>query len=148
MAAAGVHAEDRRDRPSSSYGAFLGTLAAVADAERKGLALCLERETADMLYLLTDSQAALHTALNLSQGVPPRSGLEVALKKALWNRRDQDTAITWIRSHIGIPGNVKADRRAAYESLLGRVASSQGVRTVSRAIRRSDRAQQGPGYFT
>ena len=71
----------------------------MAGAERKAVALSLEQEKADMLYILTDSQAALHTALNLSQGAPPRSGVEKDLKKALWNRKDQDTAITWIRSH-------------------------------------------------
>jgi len=41
-----------------SYGAYLGPLATVADAERKAVALGPGQETADMLYLLTDSQSA------------------------------------------------------------------------------------------
>jgi len=91
----------------------------VADAERKAIALGLEQETADMHYLLTDSQAALHTDLNLSKGVPPKSGVEKELKMALWKRRDQDMAVAWIRSHIGIPGNDNADRKVAFEEILG-----------------------------
>jgi len=96
-----------------------------------------------MLFLLTDSQAALVT--HSDQPKPPRSGIEVLLKKALHKRRDQDTAIAWIRSHIGIQGNEKADKRAAYESLLGRVsghpqtATEEGIRASSKAIRREDR---------
>lgn len=66
-------------------------------------------------------------------------------------RRDQGTAIAWIRSHIGISGSVKADRRAAYESILGvvsgspRVATEEGIRTISKATRREERVAKGMG---
>lgn len=57
-------------------------------------------------------------------------------------QQGQDTAIAWIRSHIGIPGNVKADQRAAYELHLGvaagstEVATEKGVRAASRDTRK------------
>lgn len=94
MAALAVYSEDWRGRAEMKYGAFLGRLAAVLDAERKAVALRVGKETADMLFLLTDSQSALRTAINLSRGHPPGSGEEVLLKQALHRRRDQDTAIT------------------------------------------------------
>lgn len=40
----------------------------------------------------------------------------------LAKRASSVTAIGRVRSHIGIPGNEKADQRAAYESALGRIA--------------------------
>jgi len=72
------------------------------------------------------------------------------MKQAL-HKRDQDTAIAWIRSHIGIPGNERVGRRAAYESALGVTAGSphtateEGLRAGSRATGRDDRWCKGFG---
>jgi len=52
----------------------------------------------------------------------PRSGIEVQLTEALRKREHLDTAISWIRSHIGIEGNEKADDAAALASILGEIA--------------------------
>jgi len=110
--------------------------------------LSAEQETADMLFILTDSQAALHMAVNLSNAAPPRSGIEKDLKVALLKR---NTAIAWFRRPIGIPGEVKAGHPAAFESLLGGAAESpqtateEGVRSTSKAIRREDRVAKGFG---
>ncbi|KAF8422750.1 hypothetical protein EV426DRAFT_702572 [Tirmania nivea] len=60
---------------------------------------------------LTDSTGSVQALLNLSRGAPPGS------------------VISWVRSHIGISGNEKADRRVAYESALGCIAGSQQVAT-------------------
>ena len=73
--AASAISNSRRD-PTSGCRASrsLGTLATVADSERTGILLSLQAHRDDhTLLLLTDSQAAVDTCLNLCQGQPPRS---------------------------------------------------------------------------
>lgn len=55
---------------------------------------------------------ALHTAVNLRKGNPPTPPIERCLKQALFKRRDQDTAISRILKHTGIPGNGKARQKS------------------------------------
>ncbi|KAF8414594.1 hypothetical protein EV426DRAFT_722189 [Tirmania nivea] len=130
-------------------GAYLGTLATVADGELKGITLALG-SNADKLLVLTDSMASKQALLNLGKGAPPRSGIERELKDLLHKRAHLQTAIGWVRSHIGIPGNERADKRAAYESALGRIAGTQqvataaGIRTAAKARRKDMRSE--PGY--
>jgi len=98
--------------PTRPRGGFLGGMATVVAAKRKAMALGAEQGTAEMLFSPTDYLAALYTAMNLSNGTLPRSGVEIDLKNALRRRRDQETHIAGIRSHIGIPSNVTADQPA------------------------------------
>lgn len=57
---------------------------------------------------------------NLCNGQPPRSGIESQIKVQLRQRSDhaQDTAIAWVRSHVGIPGNEEAGKLANWSSQL------------------------------
>ncbi|KAF8427058.1 hypothetical protein EV426DRAFT_686704 [Tirmania nivea] len=103
------------------------------------------------LLVLTDSIASRQALLNLGKGAPPRSGIERELKDLLHKRAHLETAIGWVRSHIGIPGNERADQRAAYESALGRIAGSKqvatasGIRTAAKARRKDMRSEPGFG---
>ena len=118
-----------------------GPLCSVADGERLAIALALEEEEAEMICLVSDSQTAVQTVHNLSKGEPPRSQIECRIKAAL--KSGKDIGILWVRGHIGIPGNERADHRAEYESIQGEItgapciATGEGVRAWSRATRKS-----------
>jgi len=113
------------------------------------MALALEKEEAPMIALITDSQAAIQTVLNLGKGRPPRSHIEARTKAALLKHNRRDVWVCWVRAHIGITSNEKADKRAEFESFLGEISGSrgiateEGVRAFSRAIRKSHRQQPG-----
>ena len=129
------------DDKETTSSEFLGTLASVADAERAGLALSLEGNRGkDMVLLLTDSMTAYRSALHLARGNPPRSAFEKRIKLALLARENLDTAISWVRSHIGISGNEKLSRPSR------RLAKPSGPhlrRTHLRYLRRTSSPRQG-----
>jgi len=122
----------------------------IADSERMAIGMGCALE-GSMNFILTDSQAALRSVINLSKGQPPRSGIEREIKDFLVKRSGEDTAIAWIRSHIGIPGNEKADKLASFTSTLGHISSADpvategGVRQTSKAVRASFRSGNGFG---
>jgi len=123
----------------------------VADGERKGLALAIQRAPPDhKICVLSDSSTAIHTALHLSSGAPPRSGIESELRKVFLERK-HTTTVAWIRGHLGIEGNTIADQLAELHSHLGtvslhpRTATQEGVKAPSRATRSTARTQAGFG---
>jgi len=145
--------QDRRGGEERSGRAYLGTLSTVVDVERLAIALALEAHTENpMLAILTDSQAAKSTTINLSNGQLPRSSIELSIKEALNRHRDNDTTISWARAHIGIPGNEKADPLALENSYIGQIAgtattaSEGGIRALFRAVRKDQRSHPGHGY--
>ncbi|KAF8424843.1 hypothetical protein EV426DRAFT_716505 [Tirmania nivea] len=153
----GTHLHRRRRRKNgevaaaavahnTEQGAFLGTLATVSDGEEKGITLALDSDV-DKLLILTDSMAGKQAVLNLSKGAPPRSGIEERLKDLLRRRAYQTTAIGWVSSHIGIPGNEKADKRAAYESALGQGSAPAGALWHRHALSAYTRLRTDRGPF-
>jgi len=132
-------------------GSFLGNLASVADGERRGIALAVTLGPPDRkLCALSDSFSAIHTALQLSRGDPPRSDVETDIRARILSRQ-QPTAVAWIRGHLGLEGNTRADHLAGLHSHLGmvslkpRTATHEGIRAASRANRREIRTQPGFG---
>ncbi|KAF8419414.1 hypothetical protein EV426DRAFT_702634 [Tirmania nivea] len=114
----------------------------ISSRRRKGRITRALSPDIDKLLVLTDSMTSKQALINLSKGAPPRSSIEKELKDMLHKRTDRKTAISWVRSHIGIPGNEKADKKTAYESVLGRIAGSQqtataaGIRAAAKARRK------------
>ena len=100
------------------------------DGERLAIALALEEEVSDMIDIVSDSQAAIQTVYNLNRGHRPRSHIECRIKAAL-KYQTTDIGILWIRAHIGIPGNEKADKRAEYESILGAISGKDRIAGTS-----------------
>ena len=147
---AGAHIANAH-RADPKYGAFLGDLASVADGERKGLALALAHAPrSQKICVLSDSTTAIHTALQLSGGAPPRSGIEAEIRHHLLSRQ-ADTAVAWIRGHIGLEGNTIADNLAGLHAYLGavalqpRVGTHEGIKAASRANRKQARTLPGFG---
>jgi len=146
----GAFIQDAKDR-GKRLGGFLGDLASVADGERKGIALAIQNAPPDRkVCILSDSSTAIQTALQLSSGAPPRSGIEIELREAILGR-GQTTAVAWIRGHLGLVGNTIADELPELHSHLGttslhlRTATPEGVKAASRAIRRASRTRAGFG---
>ena len=113
-----MFSEDRKNQERyRTYGTYLGPKASVHDEELAATALPLTEEDSHTLLILTDSRASI---ANMRNRAPPRSSME---KDSLRRRQDlhMDTAIAWVRGHIGIPGNAKADHQALLQSYLGRL---------------------------
>ena len=148
--ASGAFIQDSKDK-GEKVGEFLGNLASVADGERKGITLAIQKAPPDRkVCILSDSSTAIRTALSLSSGAPPRSGIEMELREAFLER-GHTTAIAWIRGHLGLDGNTIADELAELHSHLEvvslhpRTATCEGIKAASRAIRAKSRTQAGFG---
>ena len=148
--AAGVSSEGVCGSRRREYGGFLGPLASVADAERLAITLALEEERG-LVAIASDSQAALRTLFNLADGGTPRSHIEKRMKDALASaNQDREIGALWVRGHIGIGGNERADRRAALEGIRGRTNGAphtitpEGLKEVRKAIRAT--ARTVPSY--
>jgi len=135
----------------SKTGDYLGTLASVADGERRGIALAISLTPKDRkVCVLSDSSTAIHTALRLSAGDPPRSDIERGLRESFL-AHSQPTAVAWVRGHIGLEGNNTADHLARLHSFLGVVSLSpqkvthEGLKAASRNNRKASRTQPGFG---
>ena len=97
-----------------------------------------------------DLHIAHLSADRLADGGTPRSGIERRMKELL-TTGDREIGMAWVRSHIGIAGNEKADRRAALERLRGEarrpppITTFEGLREHRKAIRKAARFEPGFG---
>jgi len=123
--------------PDKEEGAFLGDLATVADGESKGLTLAITlAPTYRKICVLSDSLTAIYTALQLSRGEPPRSGVKAELRDSIRNR-EQPTAVAWIRGHTGLQGNTNAGH------LTELTSGSNRAKSQNSHIRRPQTGVQG-----
>ena len=149
LAAEGVFSEGPCGSRPNSYGDYLGDTASIADAERLAMTLAMEREPG-MLAILSDSKAAIATAHRLANGATPRSDIERRMKDCL-TAGEREIGVAWVRSHIGIGGNERADRQAPLERIRGETRGSipnttfEGLKELRKALRKEARSQAGYG---
>lgn len=92
-----------------------------------GITLSLQSLQQDnTILLLSDSQVAVQSVVNLCQGHPPRTGIERQTKELLADRQKLPTGH---RSRLGarthkefIPGNEAANKLANWSSHLGQTS--------------------------
>ena len=146
----GNHASAGTYSNTGSYGAYLGPYSTVTDAELKAIAIALDKHApANNITICADSRAALAATLGLSKGAPCRSGIERELKRTLQRLEATgvDVYLLWVRAHIGIEGNEKADRTAYAHSWEGDIlnytptSTPAGIRQASKAIRQEWRTE-------
>jgi ribonuclease HI len=132
---------------------YLGRLATVHDGELAGIDGALQNSPNANVLLLTDSEAAILTTLNLARGAAPRSGIELSIMERLAARKRQgkQTKIAWVKAHAGLPGNEEADRLAKSAAALRlqrnglELVTHAGLREVITAARKKARAVPGFG---
>ncbi|KAF8434017.1 hypothetical protein BGX38DRAFT_1275823 [Terfezia claveryi] len=154
--AAAFFSEDSRGNPSTTGHSYLGAESTVADAdaERQAIVLALRaNRDMPMIALRSDSSSAISSTVSISQGLQAPRSIECELSALLMERETAfyGTTISWVRAHIGIPGNEQADQLAAFSSALGQVSSAYalitegGIRQASKAIRSQARTATGTG---
>ncbi|KAI5781348.1 hypothetical protein DFH27DRAFT_616819 [Peziza echinospora] len=121
----------------------IGTQASVHDGEIAANAHAMEIDIShcsDLRLVISDSLVAIQNTINLSRGDKPRSMWErrIATKLA---KGEENVALAWCKSHIGIKGNEAADARAkagAKEPWEQHITCS-GTRTILHKMRKAYR---------
>lgn len=98
------------------------------------------------MTILTDSLTALTSTVNISKGHPARSGIERTIGSLLHRRHSEGCTanISWVKAHIGIPGNGTVDKLVVEASSRGKdslVITAEGIRAQTRRPRPSTRSE-------
>ena len=112
----------------------VGSVATVWDGEAAGMKLALESLTAAPLLILSDSQAAIAAVRNAAEcghaGTADLRGVVNMVDE--WASAGMDLHFGWVKAHVGIEGNGRADALAKMGCSVGgphRVTES-GVRAL------------------
>lgn len=109
----GSRLDDAAAAGTTKEGEYLGSHAAVMDAEMLGITMALRSGST---RIALDSQAAIHRATQLYIE-PARSWIELQLQKAI----RKSSMLMWVKGHSGVKGNEAADRKAKLRAYGGRV---------------------------
>ena len=128
------------------YGRYLREGATVWDVEVAGMVEALERGPQGKgIVSLADSMAAIQAVKKAGRTEKARSRELVRVMKEVWKRGN--VRFAWVKAHVGIPGNERADRSAKfYTKVVGPpVLTEGGIKQQLTAKRKVERAQAGWG---
>ena len=134
-------------------GTAVGTRATVWDGEIEGIKEAIRHCTAGPVLILSDSQAAIKAMVKAGKRGRARTA---ALKEAIEGIAEkqqreggieQPVMLAWIKAHIGINGNERADKMAKEASMhqSGNKVTEGGIKAVWQEMRRNERRVEGFG---
>ena len=141
------------EQEGRGQGTAVGTRATVWDGEIEGIKEAIRHCTAGPILILSDSQAAIKVMVKAGKrGRARTAALKEAIKGIAEKQQREGgnkkaVMLAWIKAHIGINRNERADQMAKEASVHqgGNKVTEGGIKAVWQETRRNERRVEGFG---